>query len=289
MACYRVTFTFYCITYINLLITCINIGTVFCTSKDEICSSSDQLFSLYVYSGGCPTETNCMEQIPLWETVAQLVHFIAFCGAQRFITTFTRAAYKSMPWGFQEVEAPRFHDSQHMRVVRLSGICTSCLYTQEIFLVPISVRGWVNPRAIVWPEGLCRRKIPMTPSGIKSVTLQLVAECVNQLRHRVPQEQLITVLLWQVDLVHTLTYYFCVRFILILPSHVCWGFPSDRFPPGSLTKLVLHFSCACYMAKHLALLVVISGEMAFLTLNRHHAKLHHETSSKIFYIYCNCD
>jgi len=129
------------------------------------------------------------------QTVARLVHFIAFCGAQRFITMFTRAAYKSMPWGFQEVEAPRFHDGQHMKVVRLSAVCTSCLYTQEIFLVLISVRGRVNPRAVVWPEGLCRWKIPMTLSGIKSMTLQLVAECVNQLWHCVPQEQLITVLI----------------------------------------------------------------------------------------------
>jgi hypothetical protein len=73
----------------------------------------------------------------------------------RWIYKEKNKAISVQAWGFREAEGPRFHVSQHMKVLRLSAVRIGHLkppvnIPDTYFCYKLS-----RPRAIVWPEGLC--------------------------------------------------------------------------------------------------------------------------------------
>jgi hypothetical protein len=85
----------------------------------------------------------------------------------------------------REVEAATFSDIRLIDDGKVVSLTCRPLLPQGCFLILISVRGWIDPKAIVPLEGLGKLK-KYNSSGTRIVDLPACSKCLNQLRYRVP-------------------------------------------------------------------------------------------------------
>jgi hypothetical protein len=109
------------------------------------------------------------------------------------------------------------------------------------FLVPTSVRCWVDSRAIVRLEGWSKLKNATTSSGIERMTCRLIAECFNQLV--APVARLFSTPFW--DKSKSKLYYdrqSVGQSVLVSGTHLG---PAINFPPSLFSYFRQLWVCWC--------------------------------------------
>jgi hypothetical protein len=101
-----------------------------------------------------------------------------------------------------------------------SALRIGSMWTPGRFQVLISVRGWVDPRALVRLEGLGEFKKKSVSSGIEQATFRLVEQWANQLHYCVPPPEIESA--WSCTSIRAsgsayLTYLFYVMSLLFQP------------------------------------------------------------------------
>ena len=97
-----------------------------------------------------------------------------------------------MPLGFQEVQAPRFPDNRHIKVVKSSAIRTGRLYPPGTSPGTHSCWRLSRPQGHSADGRIKSMKYSSDFIRIEPTTFRVVAQCLNQLRHRVPHMPFIT-------------------------------------------------------------------------------------------------
>ena len=134
--------------------------------------------------------------------------------------------------GLQEVEVPKISRKSAYVGGKVVNPTHRPSLPQEIPLVLITVRCWVDPRSIVWTEGLSQYKIPVTRSASQLETLRFVAQCLIQLRHRVPRcfRQGPKLFRWILKSLILLMDDFCLRVVYKITTHRIITHVFSEFP-----------------------------------------------------------